>query len=80
MHLSSEIKTLKGKVEQISKGVDMVDAEFFECVGVAKGKHDISFVIKGNVLKCKNNQTKEDILKLENQIAELVMMKRKLNS
>lgn len=36
MHLSSEIKTLKGKVEQISKGVDMVDAEFFECVEVAE--------------------------------------------
>ena len=39
---------------------------FFECVEVAKKKHDISFVIKG-------------ILKLENQIAELEMKKRKLN-
>lgn len=80
MHLSNEIEKLKGKVEQIAEGDAIMDAEFFECVAVAEKKHDISFVIKGNVLKCKNNQTKEDILKLENQIAELEMMKRKLNS
>ena len=32
MHLSNEIETLKGKVEQMSKGVAMMDAEFFGCV------------------------------------------------
>ena len=80
MHLSNEIETLKGKVEQMSKGVAMMDAEFFECVEVAEKKHDISFVIKGNALKRKSDQTKEDTLKLESQIAELEMKKRKLNS
>ena len=80
MHLSNEIETLKGKVEQMSKGVAVMDAQFFECVEVAEKKHDISFVIKGNALKCKSDQTKEDILKLENQIAELEIKKRKLNS
>ena len=58
-----------------------MDAKFFECVEVAeKKKNDISFVIKGNALKRKSDQTKEDILKHENQIAELEMKKRKLNS
>ena len=33
---------------------------------VAKKKHDVSFVIKGNTLKCESAQTKEDILKLKN--------------
>ena len=66
MHLSNEIETLKGKVEQMSEGVDMMDAEFFECVEVTEKKHDNSFVIKGNALKRKRDQTKEDILKLEN--------------
>ena len=66
MRLSNEIETLKGKVEQMSKGVDMMDPEFFECVEVTEKKHDISFVIKGNALKRKRDQTKEDILKLEN--------------
>ena len=66
MRLSNEIETLKGKVEQMSKGVDMMDAEFFECVEVTEKKHDISFVIKVNALKRKRDQTKEDILKLEN--------------
>ena len=80
MHLSNEIETLKGKVEQMSKGVAMMDAEFFECVEVAEKKHDISFVIKCNALKRKSDQTEEDILKLENQIAELEMKKHKLNS
>ena len=48
MHLSNEIEILKVKVEEMSKGVAMMDAEFFECVvEVAKKKHDISFVIKG---------------------------------
>ena len=41
-------------------------AEFFECVEVTEKKHDNSFVIKGNALKRKRDQTKEDILKLEN--------------
>ena len=45
-----------------------------------KGQHDISFVIKGNTLKGKSDQTEEDILKLENQIVELEMKKQKLNS
>ena len=36
MLLSNEIKTLKDKVEQMSKGVAMMDAEFFECVEVAE--------------------------------------------
>ena len=80
MHFSDEIETLKGKVEQISKGVAMMDAEFFECIEVAEKKHDISFVIKGNTLKCKSDQGKEDVLKLGNEIAELEMKKRKLNS
>ena len=80
MHLSNEIETLKGKVEQMSKGVAMKDAEFFECVEVAEKKYDISFVIKGNALKRRSDQTKEDILKLENQLTELEMKKRKLNS
>ena len=80
MHLSIEIETLKGKVEQMSKGVAMMDTEVFECVKVAQKKHDISFVIKGNALKRKSDQTKEDILKLKNQIAELEMRKRKLYS
>ena len=80
MHLSNEIETLKGKVEQMSKGVAMMDTEVFECVKVAQKKHDISFVIKGNALKRKSDQTKEDILKLKNQIAELEMRKRKLYS
>ena len=32
MHLFNEIETLKGKVEQMSTEVAMMDAEFFECV------------------------------------------------
>ena len=32
IHLSNEIEILKGKVEQMSKGVTMMNAEFFECV------------------------------------------------
>ena len=47
---------------------------------MAEKKHDISFVMKGNALKRKSDQTKEHILKLENQIAELEIKKRKLNS
>ena len=78
MHFSNEIETLKGKVEQMLKGVAIMNAEFFECVEVAEKKNDISFVIKGNALISKSDQTKEDTLKLENQIAE--MKKRKLNS
>ena len=55
MHFSNQMETLNSKVEP---GVAMMDAEFFEGIKVAEKKHDISFVMKGNALKCKSDQTK----------------------
>ena len=80
VHLSNETKILKGKVEQNVERSCYDGCWIFDCVEVAEKKHDISFVTKGNALKRKSDQTKEDILKLENQIVELEMKKRKLNS
>ena len=49
------METLNSKIEP---GVAMMDAEFFEGIKVAEKNHDISFVMKGNALKCKSDQTK----------------------
>ena len=38
MHLSNDIETLKGKVEQMLKRVAVMDSEFFESVEVAEKK------------------------------------------
>ena len=44
------------------------------------GKNDISYVIKGNGLKRKSDETRKDLLLLEKQVLALEEKKRKLIS
>ena len=38
-----------------------MEAEFIECIELAGKESDLSFVIKGNALKRKSDQAKQDI-------------------
>ena len=46
----------------------MMDDEAFECMCLAKEKSDLSYVIKGNGLKCKSEQSKASIARLSKEI------------
>ena len=46
----------------------MMDDEAFECMCLAKEKSDLSYVIKGNGLNCKSEQSKASIARLSKEI------------
>ena len=56
----------------------MMEKEYVECMELAEKKNDMSFVIKGNGLKRKCDDKKQDIDVLEKQIQELEAKKKKL--
>ena len=55
-----------------------MEQEIVDCVKMAEEKKDISFVIKGNGLKRKSEQTKDSITALEKEIESFQEIKRKL--
>ena len=62
----------------MTKAVEMMEREFADCVKMAEEKKDISYAIKGNGLKRKSDQTKDNITALEKEIKSLQEKKRKL--
>ena len=71
LHLSNEIDKLKKKVKQLENAIAMVDDEAFECMRLVEEKSDLSYVIKGNGLKRKSEQSEVSIALLLNEIGEL---------
>ena len=64
LHLSKYIDKLKTKVKQLENAIVVMDDEAFECMRLAKEKSDLSYVIKGNSLKRKSEQSKASIAML----------------
>ena len=60
-HINSDIDKIKTRINQMTKAVEMMEREFVDCVKMAEEKKDISYVIKGNGLKRKSDQTKDSI-------------------
>ena len=58
----------------------MMDDEAFECMRLAKEKSDLSYVIKGNGLKRKSEQSKASIATLSKEIRGLEEKRKKLNN
>ena len=48
---------MKTKVKQLENTVAMIDDEAFECMHLAEEKSDLSYVIKGNGLKRKSEES-----------------------
>ena len=77
-HINSDIDKIKTQINQMMKAVEMMKREFVDFVKMAEEKKDISYVIKGNGLKRKSDQTKDSITALEKEIEGLQEKKRKL--
>ena len=62
----------------MTKGLEMTERGFVDCVKMAEEKKDVSYVIKGNGRKRKSDQYKDSITTLEKEIESLQEKKRKL--
>lgn len=78
LHLSGNIENLQTKVRQIEKTVTMMYEKAFEGMRLAEEKRNLSYVIRGNVLKRKSEKLKNDIVVLEKCNKVLEDKKRKL--
>ena len=56
-----------------------MESEFVECIKQAELENNMALVIKGNELKRKSEETKQDLSALEKQLSELDEKKRKLS-
>ena len=55
----------------------MMDDEAFECMRLAEEKSNLSYVIKGNGLKRKSEQSKVSIAKISKEIGDLEEERKK---
>ena len=58
--------------------MQMTNDEFVECMKLAEQKNDMSFVIKGNRIKCENEDFQKELSVIEGQISDMQEKKRKL--
>ena len=56
-----------------------MESEFVECIKQAELENNMALVIKGNGLKRKSEETKQDLSTLEKQLSELNEKKRKFS-
>ena len=56
-----------------------MESEFVKCIKQAELENNMALVIKGNGLKRKSEETKQDLSTLEKQLRELNEKKRKLS-
>ena len=76
LHLSNDIDKSKTKLEQLGSAIAMMDDEVFECMHLVEKKSELSYVIKGNGLKRKSEQSKASIATLSKEIGELEEKKK----
>ena len=55
----------------------MMEKEFLDCMKTAEKKNDMSYVIKGNGIKRKSDELRNDLGKLEKEVLALKEKKRK---
>ena len=55
----------------------MMESEFVDCITMAEKESDMSYVIKGNTLKCKSEKRREELKLLEKEL--LVLEEKKKN-
>ena len=53
------------KCDSLKKAINIMESEFVECIKQAELESNIALVIKGNGLKSKSEETKQDLSTLE---------------
>ena len=77
-HITSDIKYLKQKLKTNQKPVSMMEGKYTQRMELAEKKHDLTFVVKGNGLKRKYQQVKEEMKIIKQDILALEAKKKKL--
>ena len=77
MYITTDIDKIKLKCKQLEK---VMDDEFIECMKLAEQKSELSYVIIGNGLKRKCDQTRGDRQLLEKEMIDLEEKNRNLLS
>ena len=80
MHITADIEKLNQKIKTAKKATEMMEKEVIECMELAEKKSDLSYVKKGNGVKRKSSETKQEVELLEKQIGEPEKKKKKLLS
>ena len=78
IYLSNDIQKLKVQVENMKKAISRMNDEAFDCMEKVEKKGDISYVLMGNRLKRHSDKMKGDKDKLERDINELELKRKKL--
>ena len=75
---TDDIDKIKLQQKDLSKAITMMETESNECMQLAEKKKYLSYVIKGNELKRKSDQTKKELATLQIEIAKLEMKRKKM--
>ena len=75
---TDDIDKIRLQQKDLSKAITMMETESNECMQLAEKKKDLSYVIKGNTLKRKSEQTNKQLATLQKEIVELEMKKKKV--
>ena len=77
--VSKNIEQVKEECNSLKKAINIMESEFVECIKQAELENNMALVIKGNGLKRKSEETKQDLSTLEKQLLELNEKKRKFS-
>ena len=75
--ISKNIEQAKEKCDSLKNAINIMESEFVECIKQVELKNNMALVIKGNGLKRKYEETKQDLSTLEKQLLELNEKKKK---
>ena len=76
--ITDDIDKIKLQQKDLSKAITMMETESNECMELVEKKKDLSYVIKGNALKRKIEQTRKELATLQKEIAEFEIKKKKM--
>ena len=76
---SKNIEQVKEKCDSLKTAINIMESEFVECIKQAELENNMALVIKGNGLKRKSEETKQDLSTLKKQLSELNEKNRKFS-
>ena len=77
-HITSDIENLKQKLKTNQKAVSMMENEYMQYMELAEKRRNLTFAVKGNGLKRKCDQVKEEMKTIEQDVLALEAKKKKL--
>ena len=77
--ISKNEKHIKEKCDSLKKAISIIESKFVECIKQAEVENNMTLVIKGNGLKRKSGETKQDVSNFKKKLSELNEKKKKFS-